>query len=234
MIRHASSSSSRPCIRAMGTGVAARCLQPDEQRGIGTKLPTDARPEPIGPVGAAMRRSQRDATIDPARTTEFLDVDASHQSAEAVTNEIDSATANVSSPSMATARGGTISFSSVGPRFCPGRGLDSNRPGGRLDLPPVVFDVRCDPVGKATRFAYDIRDPRRWRRVHRIVKGYGGRLQFSVFECLLSEKAAVNRYFNGNYIRRMVQDHEQGRYNHLRHLYLLVSFELWHQRFLPS
>lgn len=35
--------------------------------------------------------------------------------------------------------------------------------------------------------AYDICDPRRWRRVHRIVKGYGGRLQFSVFECLLSE-----------------------------------------------
>lgn len=35
--------------------------------------------------------------------------------------------------------------------------------------------------------AYDIRDPKRWRRVYRIVKGYGGRIQFSVFECLLSE-----------------------------------------------
>jgi CRISPR-associated protein Cas2 len=35
--------------------------------------------------------------------------------------------------------------------------------------------------------AYDIREPKRWRRVYRIVKGYGGRLQFSVFECLLSE-----------------------------------------------
>jgi CRISPR-associated protein Cas2 len=35
--------------------------------------------------------------------------------------------------------------------------------------------------------AYDIREPKRWRKVYRIVKGYGGRLQFSVFECLLSE-----------------------------------------------
>ncbi len=35
--------------------------------------------------------------------------------------------------------------------------------------------------------AYDIRSPKRWRQVNRIVRGYGGRLQFSVFECLLSE-----------------------------------------------
>ncbi len=35
--------------------------------------------------------------------------------------------------------------------------------------------------------AYDIREPKRWRQVYRVVKGYGGRLQFSVFECLLSE-----------------------------------------------
>jgi CRISPR-associated protein Cas2 len=35
--------------------------------------------------------------------------------------------------------------------------------------------------------AYDIRDAKRWRKIYRVVKGYGGRLQFSVFECLLSE-----------------------------------------------
>jgi len=35
--------------------------------------------------------------------------------------------------------------------------------------------------------AYDIRDPKRWRQVYRIMKGYGARLQLSVFECLLSE-----------------------------------------------
>ena len=26
-------------------------------------------------------------------------------------------------------------------------------------------------------FSYDIRDPKRWRRVHKIVNGYGKRLQ---------------------------------------------------------
>jgi len=41
---------------------------------------------------------------------------------------------------------------------------------------------------QAVWIAYDIRDPKRWRKVHRIMKGYGARLQLSVFECLLSEK----------------------------------------------
>ena len=36
--------------------------------------------------------------------------------------------------------------------------------------------------------AYDIRDPRRLREVHRIVKGYGVSLQYSVFVCDLTFK----------------------------------------------
>jgi len=35
---------------------------------------------------------------------------------------------------------------------------------------------------------YDVRDPRRWRRVHRLVKGYGEPLQLSVFRCLLDNR----------------------------------------------
>ncbi len=35
---------------------------------------------------------------------------------------------------------------------------------------------------------YDVRDPKRWRRVHRLVKGYGGSLQLSVFRCLLNDR----------------------------------------------
>lgn len=30
---------------------------------------------------------------------------------------------------------------------------------------------------------YDIRDPRRWRRVFRLMKGYGQWVQLSVFQC---------------------------------------------------
>ena len=35
-------------------------------------------------------------------------------------------------------------------------------------------------------FSYDIRDPKRWRRVYRIVNGYGQRLQYSLFRCYLT------------------------------------------------
>jgi asparagine synthase (glutamine-hydrolysing) len=53
-------------------------------------------------------------------------------------------------------------------------------------------------------------------------------------DCLLSEHAAVQRYFNPKYIERLVQEHEVGRQNYLRHIYLLISFELWHQQFISN
>ncbi|APZ44299.1 CRISPR-associated endonuclease Cas2 [Acidihalobacter ferrooxydans] len=34
--------------------------------------------------------------------------------------------------------------------------------------------------------AYDIADPKRWRRVFRLMKGYGEWLQLSVFQCRMS------------------------------------------------
>ena len=34
--------------------------------------------------------------------------------------------------------------------------------------------------------SYDIRDPQRWRQVHKIVNGYGKRLQYSLFQCRLT------------------------------------------------
>jgi len=36
--------------------------------------------------------------------------------------------------------------------------------------------------------AYDISDPKRWRRVFRIMKGYGEWVQLSVFQCRLTRK----------------------------------------------
>jgi len=35
---------------------------------------------------------------------------------------------------------------------------------------------------------YDIRDPGRWRSVHRIVTGFGRRVQLSVYRCRLDDK----------------------------------------------
>jgi CRISPR-associated protein Cas2 len=38
---------------------------------------------------------------------------------------------------------------------------------------------------------YDIRDPRRWRRVFRVMQGYGEWLQLSVFQCCLSRRRSA-------------------------------------------
>lgn len=38
---------------------------------------------------------------------------------------------------------------------------------------------------------YDICDPKRWRQVHDIAKGYGAALQYSVFQCILTNERKV-------------------------------------------
>lgn len=35
---------------------------------------------------------------------------------------------------------------------------------------------------------YDIRDQKRWRKLYKLMRGYGERLQYSVFRCWLSER----------------------------------------------
>jgi len=36
--------------------------------------------------------------------------------------------------------------------------------------------------------SYDVAEPKRWRRVHRVARDFGEPLQYSVFLCELSEK----------------------------------------------
>jgi asparagine synthase (glutamine-hydrolysing) len=55
-----------------------------------------------------------------------------------------------------------------------------------------------------------------------------------VDECLLSKDAAVNRYFNPEFIRETLEKHEQNQEQYRRHIYLLLSFELWHRQFISS
>jgi asparagine synthase (glutamine-hydrolysing) len=53
-------------------------------------------------------------------------------------------------------------------------------------------------------------------------------------DCLFSEHSAVRRYFDDKYIRQLVVKHEGGDQNYMRHVYLLISFELWHQQFISA
>lgn len=36
--------------------------------------------------------------------------------------------------------------------------------------------------------SYDIRDPKRWRKAYKLLRGFGSRLQYSVFRCRLTAR----------------------------------------------
>jgi asparagine synthase (glutamine-hydrolysing) len=52
-----------------------------------------------------------------------------------------------------------------------------------------------------------------------------------VDDCLLSSNSSLTRYFNQNYLREMVRKHHEGKEQYMRHIFLLVSLELWHRTF---
>jgi len=61
-----------------------------------------------------------------------------------------------------------------------------------------------------------------------------GSMSIFVNECLFSEKSAVQNYFDIAYIKRMVALHETNREDYLFQIYMLISFELWHRRFIDQ
>ncbi len=52
--------------------------------------------------------------------------------------------------------------------------------------------------------------------------------------CLLSSDSAVSQYFDQQYIKRMLELDRKGTEQLRRHIYLLVSFELWHRAFISK
>jgi len=60
------------------------------------------------------------------------------------------------------------------------------------------------------------------------------RMRSFVEDKLLSPESACSRYFNTAYIRRLLDDDREGREQYRRHIYLLLSFELWHRRFITA
>jgi asparagine synthase (glutamine-hydrolysing) len=53
-----------------------------------------------------------------------------------------------------------------------------------------------------------------------------------VEECLLSSDSAIARYFNQDYIRKILILDRSGKEQYRRQIYLLVSLELWHRKFI--
>jgi asparagine synthase (glutamine-hydrolysing) len=60
---------------------------------------------------------------------------------------------------------------------------------------------------------------------------FGRELRTFVGEQLLASNSACMRYFEPATIKQMITDHETGRHDYKRHLFSLLTFELWHQQF---
>lgn len=60
------------------------------------------------------------------------------------------------------------------------------------------------------------------------------RMKPFVEDCLLSPDSAMARYFDQNYIRQILKLDREGKEQYRRHIYLLVSLELWHRAFLQN
>jgi asparagine synthase (glutamine-hydrolysing) len=53
-----------------------------------------------------------------------------------------------------------------------------------------------------------------------------------VEDCLLSNDSSLSYYFDKVYIRKIYTRHREGKEQYLRHIYLLMSLELWHRTFM--
>jgi asparagine synthase (glutamine-hydrolysing) len=60
------------------------------------------------------------------------------------------------------------------------------------------------------------------------------RMRPFVEECLLSQDSPAATYFDQQYIRQMLERDRQGKDQLRRHIYLLVSFVLWHRTFIAN
>lgn len=61
---------------------------------------------------------------------------------------------------------------------------------------------------------------------------FRGELKGLVHEALLGDRARGRGLFEPRYVRRLVEDHISGRYNHAHRLWTLLMFEMWAQTFL--
>lgn len=53
-----------------------------------------------------------------------------------------------------------------------------------------------------------------------------------VEDCLLGSNSSIAHYFDQDCMRQLVKRHQEGKEQYMRHIYLLVSLELWHRNFL--
>lgn len=78
--------------------------------------------------------------------------------------------------------------------------------------------------------------------IHRKKKGFAHpiahwlrtRMRPLVEDCLLSSDSAIASYFDQGFIRQILERDRQAKEDYMRHIYLLVSLELWHRAFIRA
>jgi asparagine synthase (glutamine-hydrolysing) len=68
--------------------------------------------------------------------------------------------------------------------------------------------------------------------VHPIANWLRDSMKPFVEDCLLGSDSSISQYFDQGYLRHIVNKHQEGKEQYMRHIYLLVSLELWHRNFL--
>ncbi len=63
---------------------------------------------------------------------------------------------------------------------------------------------------------------------------FRARMRGYVHDRLLSPGSGVLQYFRREYIEKLLSEHETGLQQYRRHIYLLISFEMWHDRFIAQ
>lgn len=69
---------------------------------------------------------------------------------------------------------------------------------------------------------------------HPLSKWFATSMRPRLEELLLSRDAAMGLYFDQNYIRQILDRHRDGLDDCTRHIYLLLSLELWHRAFITK
>jgi len=63
---------------------------------------------------------------------------------------------------------------------------------------------------------------------------FGGKLRSYIGDQLLAHNSACRQYFEPIMMEKMIKDHESRRHDYKRHLFSLLTFELWHKQFISN
>ncbi|AQS60184.1 CRISPR-associated endonuclease Cas2 [Desulforamulus ferrireducens] len=83
---------------------------------------------------------------------------------------------------------------------------------------------------------YDIREPKRWRKCYKLLKGFGERVQYSVFKCYLTDRKLAELRWEltkilSNEDSLLIAPIQQADVNRIIYLNMNIDWQLEKERF---